>query len=219
MWDHTNPILIHGFLSATVSDGLLKPWLKQSGTFLLRFSSKGGLAVDYVRDGRIQKTHWKFEELTDVNALKKKLYDAKRYFVTFNSIQIPTQNTTKSFPPLILYLFNIFLTFVSFSFLTLNSQHSHILRDAPYLLSLIDTSEPFSTKCHPKESVFPLDDTSNYVDSGYQTNENQSSGYVNTEDDNENASGYVNVVNVADVMDAEKTTKPPKFVLMDTKWN
>jgi hypothetical protein len=42
---------------------------------------------------------------------------------------------------------------------------------------------------------------------------------VNTEDDNENASGYVNVVNVADVMDAEKTTKPPKFVLMDTKWN
>jgi hypothetical protein len=164
VWESTSPVLIHGFVSASVSDRWLKVWLKNSGTFLLRFSSKGGLAVDFVRDGRIQKTHWKFDELTDVHTLKKRLYDVKR--------------------------------------------------DGPYLLYLVGTSEP---KCYPKESVFPLDDeTSGYVDSGYQTNENQSADV--TADDNEKTSGYVNVVSIDDIVEAKKTASASKFVPMDTKW-
>lgn len=52
--------------------------LNQPGSFLLRFSSMGGLAVDYVGQGKLIKTHWKFSELEDCHALRKKLFDKSR---------------------------------------------------------------------------------------------------------------------------------------------
>jgi hypothetical protein len=52
--------------------------LNQPGSFLFRFSSMGGLAVDYVSQGKILKTHWKFSELEDCATLRKKLFDKAR---------------------------------------------------------------------------------------------------------------------------------------------
>lgn len=52
--------------------------MNQPGAFLLRFSSQGGLAVDYVSQGKLIKTHWKFSELESTNALRKKLFDKSR---------------------------------------------------------------------------------------------------------------------------------------------
>jgi len=71
-------VRIHGFVSSNLSEKMLKARIGVIGAFLLRFSSKGGLAVDYVHEGKIKKTHWKFDELRDVNSLRARLYDSKR---------------------------------------------------------------------------------------------------------------------------------------------
>lgn len=74
-WDCTSPILVHGFVTTLVSEKMLLLRLKQPGSFLMRWSSKGGLAVDFIRDGRLEKAHWKFASLTDINSLRALLWD------------------------------------------------------------------------------------------------------------------------------------------------
>jgi len=52
--------------------------IKDSGTFTFRFSSQGGIAIDYVEDGAIKKTLWKFASLPDTASFIQKLYDPQR---------------------------------------------------------------------------------------------------------------------------------------------
>jgi len=73
-WD-VRPLRIHGFVTPAIADAILKRRIHRPGAFLLRFSSRGGLAVDYVRNGRVEKTHWKFAALKNSTHLKNKLYD------------------------------------------------------------------------------------------------------------------------------------------------
>lgn len=74
-WDCNSPILVHGFVTPSVSEKMLALRSMKPGSFLMRFSSKGGLAVDYVRNGKLEKAHWKFTMLTDINALRSLLWD------------------------------------------------------------------------------------------------------------------------------------------------
>lgn len=74
-WDCNAPILLHGFITPLVSEKMLALRSKQPGSFLMRWSSRGGLAVDFVRDGRLEKAHWKFGSLTDINSLRALLWD------------------------------------------------------------------------------------------------------------------------------------------------
>lgn len=62
-------------MTPTLSDAILKRRIHKPGAFLLRFSSRGGIAVDYVRNGKVEKTHWKYAELKNSSQLKAKLYD------------------------------------------------------------------------------------------------------------------------------------------------
>jgi hypothetical protein len=80
MWDlwDANPIRIHGFMTPALSEQILKRRLNVQGAFLLRFSSRGGLAVDYVRGNKVDKTHWKSGGLENSTNLKSKLYDKSR---------------------------------------------------------------------------------------------------------------------------------------------
>lgn len=74
-WDCNSPPLIHGFITPLVSEKMLALRSTKPGSFLMRFSSRGGLAVDYVREGRLEKAHWKFATLIDINALRALLHD------------------------------------------------------------------------------------------------------------------------------------------------
>ena len=74
-WDCNSPILVHGFVTPLVSEKMLALRSMKPGSFIMRFSSKGGLAVDYVRNGKMEKAHWKFSMLTDINALRNLLWD------------------------------------------------------------------------------------------------------------------------------------------------
>lgn len=74
-WDCTAPVLVHGFVTPTVSEKLLALRTLKPGSFLMRFSSKGGLAVDYLRNGKLEKAHWKFAILSDSNALRALIWD------------------------------------------------------------------------------------------------------------------------------------------------
>lgn len=78
-WDCATPILIHGFVTPSVSEKLLALRSTKPGSFLMRFSSKGGLAVDYVRNGKMEKAHWKYSTLVDANALRSLLYDSVQW--------------------------------------------------------------------------------------------------------------------------------------------
>jgi hypothetical protein len=74
-WDCTSPILVHGFVTPTMSEKMLALRSIKPGSFLMRFSSRGGLAVDYLRNGKLEKAHWKFSVLADINALRALLWD------------------------------------------------------------------------------------------------------------------------------------------------
>lgn len=74
-WDCCAPILLHGFITPLVSEKMLALRSKQPGSFLMRWSSRGGLAVDFVRDGHLEKAHWKYGSLSDINALRALLWD------------------------------------------------------------------------------------------------------------------------------------------------
>lgn len=74
-WDCTSPVLVHGFVTPLVSEKMLALRSLKPGSFLMRFSSRGGLAVDYVRNGKLEKAHWKFTALPDINALRALLWD------------------------------------------------------------------------------------------------------------------------------------------------
>lgn len=60
------PIKIHGFVSGNLSFEMLKTHSKDFGTFCFRFSSQGGMAVDYVGRGQLMKSHWKHGAIQDV---------------------------------------------------------------------------------------------------------------------------------------------------------
>jgi hypothetical protein len=77
LWDAT-PVRIHGFMTPALSEQILRRRMNVQGAFLLRFSSKGGLAVDYVRGNKVDKTHWKSSDLENSTRLKAKLYDKNR---------------------------------------------------------------------------------------------------------------------------------------------
>lgn len=74
------PVRLHGFVSPAISEIQLKARLIQLGSFLLRFSSRGGLAVDFVRNGKVEKTHWRAGDLQSAQAFKKRLYDVRGRF-------------------------------------------------------------------------------------------------------------------------------------------
>lgn len=57
---------IHGFISGNFSFGMLKTHAKDVGTFCIRFSSQGGLAIDYVTTKELKKAWWKYGALKDV---------------------------------------------------------------------------------------------------------------------------------------------------------
>ena len=54
------------------------------GTFAFRFSSQGGIAIDYVLDGAIKKTLW----LTDSDSFLQKLYDGQRDGLSSNTLSM-----------------------------------------------------------------------------------------------------------------------------------
>jgi len=78
VWDCRVPVKIHGFITGPLSFEMLGSRIKDSGTFVFRFSSQGGIAIDYVEDGAIKKTLWKFVSLPDTSAFIQKLYDPQR---------------------------------------------------------------------------------------------------------------------------------------------
>jgi len=78
IWDFINPVKIHGFVSAVLSCEMLNTRFGDNGTFAFRFSSQGGLAIDYVEHGKLSKAHWKFSSLNDSGAFLQKLYDQQR---------------------------------------------------------------------------------------------------------------------------------------------
>jgi len=76
LWDCVNPcVLIQGFTTDTVSFQILHSKLNQDGCFIFRFSSKGGLAVDYVIQGQLKKILWKENTIPDCRSFITKLYD------------------------------------------------------------------------------------------------------------------------------------------------
>jgi len=56
---------------------MLKTKSKDFGTFAFRFSSQGGLAVDYVGNHELKKTLWKAQALKDGPSFLKLMYDPK----------------------------------------------------------------------------------------------------------------------------------------------
>lgn len=77
-WDCNSPILIHGFVTPAISEHLLGLRKNNPGSFLLRFSSRGGLAVDFLRpDGKLEKAHWKYGTLVDCIALRSLLWESQ----------------------------------------------------------------------------------------------------------------------------------------------
>jgi len=76
LWDVISPaILIQGFTTDTVTFQVLHEKLNQDGCFVFRFSSKGGLAVDYVANGQLKKILWKENTVPDCRSFLSKLYD------------------------------------------------------------------------------------------------------------------------------------------------
>jgi len=78
-WDCANPILVHGFVTPAISEKMLALRSMKPGSFLMRWSSRGGLAVDYVKNGKLEKAHWKYSLLTDCQALRWLLWDPVQY--------------------------------------------------------------------------------------------------------------------------------------------
>jgi len=78
VWDCKSPIKIHGFITGPLSFEMLGSRIKDTGAFAFRFSSQGGVAIDYVEDGAIKKTLWKYSQLPDSAAFIQKLYDPQR---------------------------------------------------------------------------------------------------------------------------------------------
>jgi len=77
LWDSKDPVKIHGFISGPLSFQMLKTKSKDYGTFCFRFSSQGGIAVDYVGNNEFKKTLWKPLALKDTPSFIKLLYDPK----------------------------------------------------------------------------------------------------------------------------------------------
>lgn len=77
IWDQKDPVRIHGFISGELSFQMLKTKHKDYGTFSFRFSSQGGIAVDYVGHNELKKTLWKAQALKDAPSFMKLLYDPK----------------------------------------------------------------------------------------------------------------------------------------------
>jgi len=77
IWDQKDPVRIHGFVSGELSFQMLKTKSKDFGTFAFRFSSQGGLAVDYVGNHELKKTLWKAQALKDGPSFLKLMYDPK----------------------------------------------------------------------------------------------------------------------------------------------
>jgi len=81
-FDRKDPIRLHCFITGNMAEAMLRPRVKIEGAFLFRFSSKGGLAADYTRRGsrgyRIEKVHWRFEDIPTVADFLKKLWDRNR---------------------------------------------------------------------------------------------------------------------------------------------
>jgi len=78
LWDLTNPIRIYGFISDALSFQILNSRINDNGVFLFRFSSKGGVAVDYVQNKQLKKTLWTVVSLPDCASFIQKLYDTDR---------------------------------------------------------------------------------------------------------------------------------------------
>jgi len=77
LWDVKEPIKIHGFVSGNLSFEMLKTHSKDLGTFCFRFSSQGGIAVDYIGRGQLMKSHWKHGAIKDSLAFLRLMYDPK----------------------------------------------------------------------------------------------------------------------------------------------
>jgi len=56
----------------------IKCRINESGIFLFRFSSKGGIAVDYVDNQQLKKTLWPVLSLPDCNSFLQKMTDTDR---------------------------------------------------------------------------------------------------------------------------------------------
>jgi len=78
VWDSKTPIKIHGFITGPLSFEMLGSRIQDTGAFAFRFSSQGGVAIDYVEGGVIKKTLWKYSQLPDSAAFIQKLYDPQR---------------------------------------------------------------------------------------------------------------------------------------------
>lgn len=92
LWDVVSPsVLIQGFTTEQVSFQILNQKKNQDGCFIFRFSSKGGLAVDYVINGNLKKILWKENTIPDCRSFIQKLFDNSKdgnflkYVVDVNS--------------------------------------------------------------------------------------------------------------------------------------
>ena len=82
LWDCGKPIRIHGFVTGSLSAEMLSSRLNDNGTFhisdthfqlitcfigvfLFRFSSQGGVSVDYVVERQVKKALWKCSAIPD----------------------------------------------------------------------------------------------------------------------------------------------------------
>jgi len=77
LWDVKDPVKIHGLVSGNLSFEMLKTHSKDYGTFCFRFSSQGGIAVDYVGRGQLVKSHWKHGAIKDTPSFLRLMYDQK----------------------------------------------------------------------------------------------------------------------------------------------
>lgn len=104
IWDQKDPVRIHGFISGELSFQMLKTKSKDFGTFSFRFSSQGGIAVDYVGNSELKKTLWKAQALKDTPSFMKLLYDAKgdgpnlKYLIDTSGPQPRLVHKDQSFP-------------------------------------------------------------------------------------------------------------------------
>eukprot|EP01128_Nolandella_sp_AFSM9_P000935 TRINITY_DN11061_c0_g1_i1.p1 TRINITY_DN11061_c0_g1~~TRINITY_DN11061_c0_g1_i1.p1 ORF type:complete len:370 (+),score=74.88 TRINITY_DN11061_c0_g1_i1:859-1968(+) len=77
-WDSAEPVKIHGFITGTMSYKMLRSRSKDIGAFCFRFSSQGGLAVDYVAQGELKKVLWKGQAISTTDNFLRNLYDDSR---------------------------------------------------------------------------------------------------------------------------------------------
>jgi len=85
LWNQVNPIRLLGFTSDVWSFSLLSHHMQNHGVFLFRFSSQGGLSVDYIEKenpqvpqlGKFKKVLWKEDAIPDVKSFMNELYTGR----------------------------------------------------------------------------------------------------------------------------------------------